>query len=136
VNLINTPPSPNSRGIFILDSGTLNRNECIDLRQNNDQTIILTTRSAGANTSQITSSARNGFLKIVGIYGGGFLTFYINGVQIGTPQTITTLPTSLSAIRIGYEFVAQGILAPNDRILLAGISKTALTQAEAIALTT
>jgi hypothetical protein len=88
-----------------------------------------------------TPNSITGTPKVCVVYSSGQAKFYINGALI-TTQSYTSLPPNMQRIGIGSyaNTSTPGLLgidsSLDDRILLAGISKTALTQAEAIALTT
>jgi hypothetical protein len=88
-----------------------------------------TTNQASITTGDINSS---GILKIAGVYKENDFRLYVNGALIGS-DTSGTVPV-MNRINVGCK--QDGTQSLFDRILLAGISKTALTQAEAIALTT
>jgi hypothetical protein len=82
-----------------------------------------------AQTPVLTS----GMYKVAFSYKSGELSLVYNGNAPITSTSTGTLPDATSVVNLGN---AIRTVAFNNRILLAGISKTALTQAEAIALTT
>ena len=129
-DLINTPVVPFTRGILIIDNGTLNRDNCVDIRQNSAGQVAFVTRVAGFNTSTLTSSAVSGLCKIAISYSVVQCELYVNGTRIGTGAVPSSLPAALSAIRLGYNFASQGIFELNDRIRAVGISRRRWSNAE------
>jgi hypothetical protein len=137
VGLINTPVTPFSRGIAIIDNGTLNRDNCVDIRQNSLGQVLAVVRVAGSNVfTTLTSAAVSGVCKIAFAYSATQCELYVNGIRVGTGAVPSSLPTSLSAIRLGYAFAAQGNFELNDRIRTAALYTTRLSNAQLQFLTT
>jgi hypothetical protein len=100
------------------------------------KTIVLQLLTVGSVVvySQ-TFTPPDGIVKIAWSYKTGESYLRVNNVGVSLTQAFA-ITTLLSDVRIGSYGTSSENFTLNDRIPLAGISKTALTQAEAIALTT
>jgi len=118
-------------------SATTNNLNLVDLVFLQNNTLLVRTRQNDVNVGQIITSTpfTSGLYKIAYTYKANEFRLIVNGV---VASTITTGAVSFASTveRIAFGNSSNNDDFPFDRILLAGISKTALTQAEAIALTT
>jgi hypothetical protein len=123
-----------SKRILALDnSSNVSTNRIQLIKSGSNDSIILIHTISGTDVTKATATNQSGMFKICATYTPTEIKLFVNGVQISTTGTVTGTP-ALNQIGIGC--ASDGSLHFFDRILLAGISKTALTQAEAIALTT
>jgi hypothetical protein len=123
-----------SKRILALDnSSNVSTNRIQLIKSGSNDSIILIHTISGTDVTKATATNQSGMFKICATYTPTEIKLFANGVQISTTGTVTGTP-ALNQIGIGC--ASDGSLHFFDRILLAGISKTALTQAEAIALTT
>jgi hypothetical protein len=126
-------PAPPSKRILTLDNSSNVATNRIQLIKTTTDEIEFIHTISSTNVIRRTVANQSGIFKICGTYTPTEIKLFVNGVQISTTGIVTGTPV-LNQIGIGC--VSDGTNQFNDRILLAGISKTALTQAEAIALTT
>jgi hypothetical protein len=126
-------PAPPSKRILTLDNSSNVATNRIQLIKTTTDEIEFIHTISSTNVIRRTVANQSGIFKICGTYTPTEIKLFVNGVQISTTGIVTGTPV-LNQIGIGC--VSDGTNQFDDRILLAGISKTALTQAEAIALTT
>jgi hypothetical protein len=122
------------RRIMVIDDGAETGSTALRMSTTNQVQLV----SFNTTAQAVINSASNqqGLLKIAGVFAQDDFRLYVNGSLAGT-DTSGTIPALRNVIRIGLSNdTTNQTHWFNDRILLAGISKTALTQAEAIALTT
>jgi hypothetical protein len=122
------------RRIMVIDDGAETGSTALRMNATNQVQLV----SLNTTAQAVINSASNqqGLLKIAGVFAQDDFRLYVNGSLAGT-DTSGTIPALRNVIRIGLSNdTTNQTNWFDDRILLAGISKTALTQAEAIALTT
>jgi hypothetical protein len=95
--------------------------------------IRMEVRVAGVVTGSVeTGTITAGLRKVAGLWTPSGIALYVDGVAIGTAVP-SSLPASTATTSIGSDF---GAVALNDRLTLCGVINDALTNSQAIALTT
>jgi hypothetical protein len=131
-----------SRSVLFLSDGTSTNIVRLQYQFTGGRYVLVSSviRSGSSGWEKVATTGLNvvnGLIKIALSYKSGSVEVYQNGaILTGTVTgdgTFTSF-SNIGNINIGSAFNNETQF--NDRILLAGISKTALTQAEAIALTT
>ena len=120
--------------IITVSDTTLNNNISLRRFATGEIRAFFTATTSSGTTSQTSAVVPNGICKLAYIYKSGSLKLFINGVLSFTLTPTFTFGSSLQKIDIGSDIFSGRQLG--DSINSIQLYKTALTDAECIALTT